>query len=218
MEKLNDILLRVAILFRKYGIKSITMDDVSRELGVSKKTVYQFVTDKSDLVNKVVDAELLRSKDCFESVTIAGSNAIAELFEVNRFIIEMMKRNSPSFEYDLKKYFPDVFQKVVLARRKGMYDAVLANLKRGKSEGLYREEMKEEIITKLQISRVENIYTDVMFTIEDFSRESVFKELFIYHIRGIANEKGIKYLEENIHKFDYSEKEIFGDNKGTNEL
>jgi AcrR family transcriptional regulator len=209
MEKLNDILVKVAILFRKYGIKSITMDDIAREVGISKKTLYQFVTDKTDLVNKVVESEMGYNKECFESVTKKGENAISELFEVNRFMIGMMKRNSPSFEYDLRKHYPEVFQKVMLTRRKGMFDSVLANLKRGKAEGLYREELKEEILTKLQISRVEYMYSDAMFTSEDYSTENIFRELFIYHIRGIANEKGIKYLEKNIHKFDYTEREIF---------
>jgi len=123
--------------------------------------------------------------------------------------VEMMKRNSASYDYDLKKYYPEIYQRIVQIRRKGMYESVLANLKRGKAEGLYRSEMREEIITRLQISRLENMYTDVMFSIDDFSTENIFRELFIYHIRGIANEKGIKYLEENLHKFDYSEKEIF---------
>jgi len=181
------------------------MDDISREVGISKKTLYLFVTDKTDLVNKVVESELLHSKDCYEAVVSYGKNAIAELFEVNRFMVEMMKRNSPSFEYDLKKHYPEAYQKILVTRRKGMYEAILANLKRGKAEGFYREEINEEIITKLQISRIENIYSDTMFSIEEFSTENIFKEYIIYHIRGIANDKGIKYLEENLHKFDYSD-------------
>lgn len=207
MEKLNDILTKVAALFRKYGIKSITMDDISREVGISKKTLYQYVTEKSDLVNKVIESEIERSKECFEFIRTSGNNAISELFEVNRIMIELMKRNSPSFNYDLKKQYPEVYQKVVLARRKGMYESILANIKRGKAEGLYRTELKEEILIKLQISRLENMYTDDVFNTEDVSTEAIFKEIFIYHIRGIANENGIKYLEENLDKFDYSEKD-----------
>ncbi len=205
MEKVNDILVKVAGLFRKYGIKSITMDDISRELGISKKTLYQSITDKTDLVNQVLESEQIRIMECFDSVRSLGTNAISELFEVNRFMIEMMKRNSASFEYDLRKYYPDAYHKVLTNRRKGMYDSVLANLIRGKSEGLYRAELNEEIITKLQVSRLENMASDEMFKVEDYSAIKVYKELFIYHIRGIANSKGIKYLEENIHKFDYSE-------------
>jgi AcrR family transcriptional regulator len=218
MEKLNDILVKVAILFRKYGIKSITMDDISREVGISKKTLYQFVSEKTDLVNMVLDSEMERTKECFESVRSVGKNAIDELFEVNRFMIEMMKRYSPSFDYDLKKYYPEVYHKVTMNRRKGMYESVLANLKRGKKEGLYRAELKEEIITKLQISRLENLHGDAMFTVEDYSTENIFKELFVYHLRGIANEKGIKYIEKNMHKFDYSDTEIFKENEGNEGL
>jgi len=213
MEKENDILVKVAGLFRKYGIRSITMDDISRDAGISKKTLYQYVTEKTDLVNQVVDFELERANECFESVRSLGTNAISELFEVNRFMIEMMKRNSHSFEYDLKKYYPEAHQKILQRRRKGMYDSVLANLKRGKAEKLYRSELNEDLITRLQISRIENMYNDVIISIGDYSAENVFKEMFIYHIRGIANEAGIKFLEENIHKFDYSEKEIFKDNE-----
>lgn len=214
MEKLNDILLKVAVLFRKYGIKSITMDDIAREAGISKKTLYQYVTEKTELLNKVMESEMGRTKECFETVRAGGKNAIDELFLVNRFMVEMMKRYSPSFEYDLKKYYPEAHNKVLMARRKGMYDSVLANLIRGKEEGLYRAELNEEIITKLQISRLENMYTDVMFSINDYSTESIFKELFIYHLRGIANEKGIKYLEENMHKFDYTDTEIYKEGLG----
>jgi TetR/AcrR family transcriptional regulator, cholesterol catabolism regulator len=211
MEKLNDILLKVSILFKKYGIKSITMDDISREAGISKKTLYQFVTEKTDLVNMVIDSEMTRTRECFEAQRDASTNAISELLNVNKLMVGMMKRYSPSFDYDLKKYYPDAYQRVVLNRRKKMFDSVLSNLRRGKQEGLYRQELKEEVITRLQVSRLENMYSDVMLSIEDYSTENIFKELFIYHIRGIANEKGIKYLEENLHKFDYSDTDMFGD-------
>ncbi len=214
MEKLNDILLKVTVLFRKYGIKSITMDDIAREIGISKKTLYLFITDKKDLVNKVLDFEMERTRACFNELKPLGKNAISELFEVNRIMVEMMKRYSPSFDYDLKKYFPDINQRVLQNRRNGMHESVLANLKRGKAEGLYRSELNEEIITKLQISRIENMYSDAMFSGADFKMENVFKELFIYHIRGIANKKGIKYLEDNIHMFDYQESEIIKDPEG----
>lgn len=207
MEKFGDILIKVTELFRKFGIKSITMDDISREIGISKKTLYLFVSDKKELVNKVLDFEMERARACINDLQPMGENAIAELFEVNRLMIDMMKRYSPSFDYDLKKYYPDLNQKVLQNRRNGMYESVLANLKRGKSEGLYRAELKEEIITRIQISRIENMYSDEMFASSDFRMESVIKELFIYHIRGIANEEGIKYLEENMDKFDIVEAE-----------
>ena len=209
MEKFNDILMKVSELFRTYGIKSVTMDDVAKELGISKKTLYQYVKDKTDLINKLMEYEMGGTDACFNGILNSRQNAIEELFEVNRFITSMLKRYSPVFDYDLKKYYPVIFQKIFAIRRNKIYQAALANFKKGKLEGLYREELNEEILTKLHVSRMENIHSSSLFTTEEINSGEVFKEMFIYHIRGIANEKGIKFLENNIHKLDYTVKEIF---------
>jgi len=119
-----------------YGIKSITMDDVSRELGMSKKTLYQFVTDKDDLVGKFIDNEIaIRQEEickCFRT----GLNAIDELFEISIFMNKIMRNQNPATEYDLKKYYPEHYQKIVKTRREGIYRYILTNLENGKKEGL----------------------------------------------------------------------------------
>lgn len=209
MEKINEILMTVSELFRKYGIKSVTMDDVAKELGISKKTLYQYFIDKTDLINKLMNYEIEGVEICFNEILATKQNAIEELFEVNRFMMSMLKRNSPSFDYDMKKYYPDIFNRVFTVRRNKVYNATLANLKKGKMEGLYRQELNEEVLTKLHVSRMENMHNSSLFTMEEINSGDVFKEMFIYHIRGIANEKGIKILEQNIHKLDYTDKEIF---------
>ena len=209
MEKFNEILMKVSGLFRKYGIKSVTMDDVARELGISKKTLYQYVIDKTDLINKLMDYEIEGASICFDGILTTKYNAIEELFEVNRFLMSMLKRYSQSFDYDLKKYYPEIFDRTFLIRRNNIYNGVLANLKKGKLEGIYRKELNEEILTKLHVSRMEHIYSSSLFTKDEINSGEVFKEMFIYHIRGIANGKGIKVLEQNIHKLEYSDKEIF---------
>ena len=200
MEKMNDLLKRVYDLFVKYGIKSVTMDDVSRELGISKKTLYNFVNDKSDLVEKVMDFEQEKNKECYLKLEKSGKNAIEELFEVHKFLGGQMKHYSYSLAYDLKKYYPEIFQRIHKIQREHMRDAILENIRKGKKEGLYRKELQEEIIVKLQVSRIESLYEDQLFTIEDFTSGKIFREFFIYHIRGIANEKGVAYLEEHLNK------------------
>jgi AcrR family transcriptional regulator len=209
MEKLNDILMKVSELVRKYGVKSVTMDDVAKELGISKKTLYQYVIDKTDLINKLMDYEIEGVGICLNGVLATKQNAIEQLFEVNRFMMGMQKRYSPSFDYDMKKYYPDIFHRVFMIRRNNIYNASLANLKKGKLEGIYREELNEEILAKLNVSRMENMRSSSLFTIEEINSGEVFKEMFIYHIRGIGNEKGIKFLDQNKHKLDYTDKEIF---------
>ena len=209
MEKIQDILLKVSELFRKFGIKSVTMDDIASELGISKKTIYHHVQDKTDLVSKLMEFENERVQKCMAEIFQAKRNAIEELFEVNRFMINLMKRYSPSFNYDLKKYYPDIFRKIHAIRRTNIYNAIRNNLKKGKSEGLYRDELNEEVLAKLNVSRMEDMPNSSLFTPEELNSGSVFKEMFIYHIRGIANERGTRFLEKNVHKLGYSEKEIF---------
>jgi AcrR family transcriptional regulator len=197
-EELKNILLKARELYMRYGIKSITMDDIARELGISKKTLYQFVTDKEDLVGKFVDNEIeIRREEickCFKT----GFNAIEELFEISIFMNKLMREQNPATEYDLKKYYPVQYQKTIKARRDGMYEYLLLNLKKGKKEGLYREDLNNEIIAKLYISRSENIHFNELFTIEEFTSVNLFLELLNYHVRGIATEKGIIELEKKI--------------------
>ncbi len=202
IDDLKNILLKVRELYIKYGIKSITMDDVARELGISKKTLYQFVTDKDDLVGKFVDYEIeLRQEEICKCFKI-GFNAIEELFEITIFMNRMMREQNPATEYDLKKYYPDHYQKTLKTRRERMYNYILLNLKKGKKEGLYRKDMNEEIIAKLYLSRSENIHFNELFTVEEFTSIKLFLELLTYHVRGIATEEGIIVLDEKIKKIE----------------
>jgi TetR/AcrR family transcriptional regulator, cholesterol catabolism regulator len=197
-EELNNILLKVRELYTKYGIKSITMDDVAKELGMSKKTLYQYVTDKEDLVDKFVEYEIgNRQKEIFRCFK-AGYNAVEELFEISVFMNRVVRDQNPATEYDLKKYYPAQYQKIVKTRREGMYKYLMLNLQKGKKEGLYRKNMNEEVTTKLYMSRAENIHFNDIFTVAEFTSSQLFIELLTYHIRGIATEKGIFELEKKI--------------------
>ncbi|RPH27326.1 MAG: TetR/AcrR family transcriptional regulator [Bacteroidales bacterium] len=197
-EDLKNILKRVRELYNKYGIKSITMDDVAHELGISKKTLYQFVSDKDDLVGKFIDNEIeIRQVEICKCFKI-GLNAIEELFEISLFMNKLIREQNPATEYDLKKYYPHHFQKIVKIRRERMYSYILLNLQKGKEEGLYREDMNEDVIAKLHLSRSESIHFEELFTIEEFTSVKLFIELLSYHVRGIATEKGINVLENKI--------------------
>ncbi len=198
IDDLKIILTKVRELYTKYGIKSITMDDVARELGISKKTLYHFVTDKDDLVGKFVNNEIdFRQEEICKCFSY-GFNAIEELFEISGFMNKVMRDQNPATEYDLRKYYPHHYQKTVSTRRERMYSYILLNLKKGKEEGLYREDLDEVIIAKLHLSRSENVHFNELFTVEEFTSMKLFGELLAYHVRGIATEKGITVLEKKL--------------------
>lgn len=196
-KEFEKILETVSVLYRKYGIKSVTMDDVAHELGISKKTLYQYVSDKSELVEKVVEYTRHCNFSSMNEKTLKG-NAIEQLIEVSQRVNSLMKDHSPSYEYDLKKYYPEIFRNLMSARREVMYESMLANIRQGKKEGVYREELDEVIISKLHLLRMENLQSSEIFKEEEMHTSKFFRELFIYHIHGLATLKGLEILNKNI--------------------
>jgi len=204
-KELQNILERVGALYSKYGIKSVTMDDVARELGMSKKTLYQYVENKNDLVEKVLDY-LLFERECeFLEIFDKNYNAIEELITVGIQVIKSIKYQNPATEYDLQKYYPVLFNKLQNIRKERMYNATLKNIQKGKQEGLFRKELNEEIIAKIQTSRFLNFSADEFFDPQEMLKPENILELFIYHIRGIANQKGIEELDKTLKTIDIQE-------------
>ncbi len=201
-EDFKNMMVKVRELYNKYGIKSITMDDVAKELGISKKTLYQFVSDKDDLVGKFIDNEIEIRQEQICKCLSGVWNAIEELFEISIFMTKVMRDQNPATEYDLKKYYPQHYQKTVKIRRERMYNYILLNLKKGKEEGLYRQDLDENIIAKLYLWRLENIHFEEMFKTEEYTSIRLFIELLTYHVRGIATQEGINVLEEKIKQLD----------------
>jgi TetR/AcrR family transcriptional regulator, cholesterol catabolism regulator len=199
-DELKNIIERVSLLYNKYGIKSITMDDVARELGISKKTLYQYIKDKNELVTKVVQLDIEKRSNEFDSVFGQDKNAIEELVEMHKTVHSQMKGFNPSTDYDLRKYYPDLYRQMLEERKKKMFDNVIGNLRKGKAQGIYRKELKETVIAKLTIVRIFQMIGNETVSVSEFTSPEFFTEVLTYHIRGIANEKGLKVLEQNIHK------------------
>jgi AcrR family transcriptional regulator len=199
--KAQIILEQVGRLYHRYGIKSVTMDDVASQLGISKKTIYEFFNDKEDLVEQV----LLNEHDhtCGFLNAIAGNeyNAIEKLFEVYKMISGMFRDYNPSMEYDIRKYYPTLFIRVREIRRHQMFESVFGNLNQGKSEGLYRNELNSKIIAKLHVFRTESLFDTDMFTQEELSSFIMFHEIFVYHLNGILSHEGRRFFEANFEKF-----------------
>jgi AcrR family transcriptional regulator len=199
-KEFEEILIKVAGLYRKYGIKSVTMDDVAHELRMSKKTLYQFVSDKTELVQMVVEHVRQCNFSTMKKKNGTKLNAIEELIEVSQHVNSLMKDHSPAYEYDLRKYYPDIYRNLMSARRKLMYESMIANIRKGKKEGIYREDLDEKIIAKLHLLRIENLQTTEIFGEEEMHSQKFFREVFVYHIHGLATDKGLKILRENADK------------------
>ena len=199
-EKHQNYFLRIYDLYNRYGIKSVTMDDVARELAISKKTLYECVKDKAELVEQVMFMIHRHHADKLNILVSNEVNAIEELFIVNRYMNEMMKDQNPSLAYDLRKYYPGIFQRLLSKQRESMYEAIRLNLEKGVREGLYRKTMNIELISKIHLTRLEYRHSSDPYVLSDLNSEELMREIFVYHLHGIASETGLKELDKQIKK------------------
>lgn len=201
MKDINNILEKVLSLFKRYGTRSVTMDDISRELGISKKTLYQEFSDKDELINRVIDFDMEQSRIFLEEVRKSKTNAVQELFLLNRQIHSVRTLYSPTFYLDLRKYYPETYQRWIADKRSNMYRVITENLSKGKAEGIYRSEIDEHVIGRLHIARVEMLEgNDIIKDHERFSKDFI-QEVFIYHLHGICNEQGLKLIAHETDSF-----------------
>jgi TetR/AcrR family transcriptional regulator, cholesterol catabolism regulator len=195
------ILEQVRELYGRYGIKSVTMDDVAQHLCISKKTLYEHFKDKEDLVRSIIYLEHEIYNKIHDEILSRNLNSIEELLEVYKLIHTRFREYNASMEYDLRKYYPDLFLNIRDFRRKNMFESFLNNMNKGKKEGVYRKELNTKIIAKLHVFMVENLYDNDLFSIEELISSQVFHELFVYHLYGILSGKGLIFFTRNFRKF-----------------
>jgi AcrR family transcriptional regulator len=199
-KKAEKIIQQVSQLYLKYGIKSVTMDDVARELGVSKKTLYEHFKDKADLVRKFILYSIENIETKFNQATSKKLNAIDTLIEISKMITSFLGEFNPSICYDLQKYYPSIWKMIIDYKRDRVSANVYKNLQKGIKEGLYRNDINPEIIAKIYVSRIEaSMNPDNKFSNEVHST-LLYNELMKYHIRGIASTEGIEYFEKIVIK------------------
>jgi TetR/AcrR family transcriptional regulator, cholesterol catabolism regulator len=197
-EKEKYILEQAKILFYRYGVKSVSMDDLARHAGVSKKTLYEYFCDKTDIIKRVLEMHCQIQQEKIHSVGCSHLNSIDVLIAVTEFIVAEIKDTNPAFIYDLNKYYPEIMRTFVEGKNKFVHDCIIQNLHCGIKEGLYRTDMNQDIIALIYTSRMNTLAQDEVMKFQDFSYADVVKELMLYHIRGISSAKGIKYYEEKI--------------------
>jgi AcrR family transcriptional regulator len=184
-----------ARLFMRLGIKSVNMDDVARELGVSKKTLYKHVKDKSDLVLQCLNHMISENQAMLEAVAQAPGNAIDRKLIMLRHVRSMLHDVHPSVLFDLEKYYPEAFRMLTQRREQLISASVSRNLSRGQEEGLYRPEVDPELATRFMVAITSSLFRPgpAQRTLSEMHMDA-----FAYHIRGIATRKGLDYLEAKL--------------------
>ena len=197
-EKNAKILSEAEQLFLKYGIKSLTMNDIARSMHISKKTLYKYCKDKSDLVCQVMKNKCDRDKEIIDKIVSEHTNAIDELIAINQYFSKLLQSMHPSIHYDLEKYYKDAWEIFDKYRHIHLKEICLDNLRKGVDGGLYRKDLNKEIISRFYIARIDLMFDATIFSPDDYNFFDVKQEILSYHIHGIASEKGCKYFESLI--------------------
>jgi AcrR family transcriptional regulator len=182
-------------LFCQYGIKSVTMDDIARYLGMSKKTIYQHFSDKNAII-----VELMRSKMenqvCVRQDCIGNSqNAVHEVFLAVTEMGQMLSNINPMLFYDLQKYHPEAWQHYVVFREQKLFGVINKNLQRGIAEGNYREKINPEILTWMRINQIDTVFSQATYP-DNFSISALMTEITEHFLYGICSPAGLKLIKE----------------------
>ena len=179
-------------LFMKYGVRSVSMDDIARHLSVSKKTLYQYFVDKDELVTMMLDAYLEGDKKQYEAITAISKNAVEELSRISIVLKQKMQELNPSFMYDLQKFHPKAWSLWQEFKIKYILQSMVRNLKQGIEEGYFRPEINPEIIAVARLVMIETTFNDQVFPKERFNFLVVNWQIFDFFVNGMCTEKGRK--------------------------
>jgi len=195
-EKLDRILSESLRLFKKNGIRSVSMDDISKELGMSKKTIYQYFANKTELLEKVLSYFHEKERIPCIGEDTANMNAIDILLAVSRYVSIQLNDMNPINAYELQKYYPTIYREFIIRKRDHVFEQVKQNFEQGIAEGIYRIDLDVELVARLYIQKLVDVHDPEFLSSVNFGFEKVFLVMFDNHIRGIANAKGLAYYEK----------------------
>lgn len=199
MEPQEKILKTSLELFFKFGIKRVTMDDIAKELGMSKKTIYQFYKEKDDLVNQLTEIELANETKKFDEIKNQAKDPIHEIMLISEKLRQMMQHINPVFFLDLQKYYPKSFMQFQKFKESCALNEILRNIKEGKISGVYRQDVDEDFAARFRLAQFDMLMFGNYFSYEDVSfvkAHELVLDMFVYGICTIKGHKLINSYKE----------------------
>ncbi len=183
-------------LFMKYGVRSISMDDLARHLSVSKKTLYQYFADKDELVTMMAKNFLEEDKRQYQNITAISKNAIDELSRISVLMKQTLEEMNPSLLFDLQKFHPKAWTLWQDFKEKFIQQSMVRNLKQGIEEGYFRSEINPGIIAVARLVMIESSFNDQVFPKERFNFLEVNWQVFDFFVHGMCTDKGKKLYQK----------------------
>jgi len=198
MDERRDFIVEQAHrLFMQYGLRGVTMEDLAREMGVSKKTLYVHFTDKNSLVEAAVASFLSQHQAAAEAIFQTSPNPIDQLWGIAGAIQSQLQQVKPSVYLELRKYFPSAYKLFENYQQQSIRKQVVANLIGGVEAGWYRASLNPEILSRLFIQLMPMKMDLLIFQPDRFDFNTLHREMLMYHMHGICSSKGLEYLTQH---------------------
>ena len=196
----EKILKKAEELFLTFGFKSVTMDDIANKMGISKKTIYTHFKNKTQLVKETTLKVFESISEGIDCICSLNKNPIEEIFEIKTLILEQLKGEKTSPQFQLQKYYPEIHNTIKKKQFDIMQDCVINNITKGVLQGLYRPEINIEFISRIYFLGMTGIKDEELFPSEMFSKKQLMENYLEYHLRGIVTQKGLTKLNQIINK------------------
>ncbi len=196
---MKDLILnKGSELFLTLGFKSVTMDHIANEMGISKKTIYNFFQNKTDLVKAVTSYMFKGITTGVTEIKKNSSDPISEIYDINLFLIKFLKRESVSPLYQLQKYYPLIHKDINKKQFNFITKSTTKSLKNGIKLGLFRKDIKIDFISRLYFKGMIGIRDLETFPLKTYNPVKLQTDFIEYHLRAILTEKGLKNLNQFI--------------------
>ncbi|MCB0448492.1 MAG: TetR/AcrR family transcriptional regulator [Confluentibacter sp.] len=194
----DKIIQKSTEMYLTLGFKSVTMDDIANELGISKKTIYVHFANKTKLVEAVTFEVFETVCDGIDGICNTSLNPIQELYDIKIFVSQYLKNEKTSPNFQLKKYYPQIYQRLHLKQFEKMHESVKISLQKGIETELYRSTINVDYISRMYFVGMSGIKDDNFFPNDIYNMEYLMESFLEYHLRAIVTDKGLQELKKFI--------------------
>ena len=194
----ENIINKSAELFLNFGFKSVTMDDIASEMGISKKTIYVHFQNKTKLVEAVTFHLFNNIAGDIDKVCEKAPNPIEELYSVKMCVMQHLKDERSSPQFQLKKYYPSIYETLKFMQFEKMHQSVQESLENGVAEGVFRPNIDIDFISRMYFTGMTGIKDNMFFPTEKYEMNYLMESYLEYHLRAIVTEKGMAILNNFI--------------------
>ena len=194
----DNIINKSRELFLNFGFKSVTMDDIANEMGISKKTIYVHFKNKTKLV-EAVTFHLFDNICCgIDDICASAPNPIEELYSIKMYVMRHLKDEKSSPQYQLKKYYPAIHETLKFKQFEKMHSSVQESLEHGVKTGVFRNTIDIDFISRMYFTGMTGIKDNMFFPSEDYKMTYLMESYLEYHLRAIVTKKGMGILNNFI--------------------